>query len=220
MNSLVGYDSGSDAEEADSGRVDATVSTELLETSQLQPASTEPVDNTTACVEPLHADWTECTDAISGETYYWNKHTGETTWDRLSAAKKREQPEGHTAPSLKRERPEEGNSTARAGGLGNRFFSELVRSGVAKAPPLAASLPTGWREAADAQGRTYYYHATSGQTAWERPVAPSASYVAPAGHAHTQPSKKQATGKPAERKYNPMSAIWQKSQFGKPPSQR
>ena len=34
----------------------------------------------------------------------------------------------------------------------------------------AGGLPSGWKEATAADGRTYYFHAASGETSWERPV--------------------------------------------------
>ena len=38
--------------------------------------------------------------------------------------------------------------------------------------PAPAGLPPGWTEASDpASGRTYYYHAPTGQSSWTPPVA-------------------------------------------------
>ena len=34
----------------------------------------------------------------------------------------------------------------------------------------AGGLPSGWKEATAADGRTYYFHAASGETSWERPM--------------------------------------------------
>jgi hypothetical protein len=231
--SLVGYDSsGSDAD-ADAERVDAgdaTVSTGLLEAARVPPiadqeSAASTAGSTTTCPpDDLPGEWTECVDAGSGEAYYWNKLTGDTTWERARCFEQ-------IAPSNKRQRTGESmdriarteDGAARTGGLGNSFFSELVRRGsvATSAPPVpgkaghAAPLLNGWREALDAQGSVYYYHVASGKTAWERPVASS---VVSSEHAPQSKPAKQA--KANEKKYNPMSAIWQKSQFGKPPSQR
>ena len=145
--SLVGYDSsGSDAD-ADAERVgagDATVSTGLLEAARVPPiadqeSAASTAGSTTTCPpDDLPGEWTECVDAGSGEAYYWNKLTGDTTWERARCFEQ-------IAPSNKRQRTGESmdriarteDGAARTGGLGNSFFSELVRRGsVATSAPI------------------------------------------------------------------------------------
>jgi len=37
---------------------------------------------TASSLPPLPPNWSECTDETSGDTYFWNEETNETTWDR------------------------------------------------------------------------------------------------------------------------------------------
>ena len=45
----------------------------------------------------------------------------------------------------------------------------VVADAVAVAVKAEEALPTGWAEAKDPQGRTYYWHTTTKKTTWTRP---------------------------------------------------
>ena len=92
--------------------------------------------------------WTHCpcqiTDPGTGQTYYCNRSTGESSWTPPAAA-----PMAMGAPGA------------------------APMLAIAPAPIGAAgviSLPQGWEEAKDpASGKAYYFNRSTGETRWDPP---------------------------------------------------
>lgn len=121
-------------------------------------------------MDPLPAGWAEHTDPGSGNKFFYNAGTGETTWERPknTAAATTALPEGWT-------------EHLDAGSGKNFYYNastgqttwERPQAAPTAAPP-ANSLPKEWAEHLDpGSGRTFYYNATTGETTWERPQGAS-----------------------------------------------
>jgi len=121
--------------------------------------------------EALPAGWTENLDPGSGNKFYHNATTGETTWERPKPAG------GAVAGALP-----DGWAEHLDPGSGRAFYYkaatgettwERPQSTPAAAASTAATpgaLPEGWAEHFDpAQNRAFYYKAATGETSWERP---------------------------------------------------
>ncbi|TYZ66360.1 hypothetical protein PybrP1_006957 [[Pythium] brassicae (nom. inval.)] len=95
--------------------------------------------------------WTEVREAASGDTYYWNERTNETTWDRPGKKRTREEDEDE----------EEDQS---------RALPALLE----KTLCLRTNEHSGWEAVEDADsGDVYYWHRSTNETSWTRP-APAA----------------------------------------------
>lgn len=113
--------------------------------------------------EPLPAGWTEHQDPNTGNNFYSNTTTGQTTWERPKAAL----PDGwaeHVDPQT-----------------GRTFFYKAATGETSWERPgapaaVADALPEGWTEHKDeGSGRTFYYKAATGETSWEKPGASAAA---------------------------------------------
>merc|ERR1711972_467250 len=88
--------------------------------------------------EALPAGWEQAQDPGSGKTYFFNRASGQTTWDRPSGVSAAAAPA--VAPTA---------APAAAGPGGNE------------------ALPAGWEQAQDPSGKTYFFNRASGQTTWD-----------------------------------------------------
>ena len=122
--------------------------------------------------------WTAYQDSSSGRTYYHHAALGTTRWER-PAQQTGELPDGWTAHQ---------DSTGRAyyhhaasgttswerpaplqQGRTETGATSVEKHGSAGGVP--STLPDGWTAHQDnSSGRTYYHHAASGTTSWERPA--------------------------------------------------
>ena len=129
----------------------------------------------------LQDDWVEVVDPASGQTYYCNTITQETSWERplqegqLSA----EQPEGDTTTAEQTNVEEKLSSIDAHGDSfkddapdGDQPETEVAESEAVDRPSFDdQSLPDGWVEAEDpASGQIYYYNTVTQETSWEKPV--------------------------------------------------
>jgi hypothetical protein len=104
--------------------------------------------------------WIEQLDQASGKAFYFHAESGKTQWEKPAA------PEPEPVPAPVPAPPAEVAVSTQA--------------------PAIEQLEEGWTEQADqASGKTFYFHAESGKTQWEKPVvfvpapAPAAAPAAP-----------------------------------------
>jgi len=142
--------------------------------------------------EVLPPGWVELTDPTSGQTYYFNERSEETSWDR---------PVVHTGSSYTSNESKIGKSAEtaplEAAGKSERTSEAAAPAEVeeTKSPekddignhPQSSEMPTGWVEAVDSNnGQTYYYNEETGESSWERPsVAPPTSDITASGPTET-----------------------------------
>ena len=111
-------------------------------------------------IDDLPPDWVALEDSDSGDTYYLNQVTMETTWDRPT----REVDDKSGASGLS-------NAVSAASQQPSMASQEssVVSRQVSDAPDNEGELPPGWEAIFDdATGDTYYAH-INGDTQWERP---------------------------------------------------
>jgi len=103
---------------------------------------------------PLLPDWVEVEDPNSGDIYYANEVTGETTWDRPSAPRSVQKQE-----SLD-DYPNEDKSA-----------NNLSTASIDRDDDDDGSLPENWMALDDPDsGDTYYVNKETGESTWDRPV--------------------------------------------------
>lgn len=103
------------------------------------------------------SDWVEAVDESTGQTYYYNTLTQETSWEMPTELMEEE------APS---EKSDAGD------GEDGLLTEELAETEDLAAPfaPAEGALPSGWVAAIDeSSGKTYYYNAVTDETSWELP---------------------------------------------------
>lgn len=111
----------------------------------------------------LPRGWAKDYDVSSGEKYYYSERDGATCW---------EPPPGSVGGSA-------GGGGAAAGiemtPMVPKVLQSHVRSGTV--------LPSGWGKDVDADGNQYYYHTSTGETAWEAPAGSTGGSAAGAAGA-------------------------------------
>lgn len=145
--------------------------------------------------EAMPDGWTAHTDPKSGNIFYHNAYTGETSWNRPQADVAVHQhgaavtvvaaslPQGwteHTDPGSGKtfyynagtgqttwDRP---SCPSALQPQGPTHAAEVAQTSDTVATSGALTLPSGWTEHADpASGRNFYHNASTGETTWERP---------------------------------------------------
>ena len=93
----------------------------------------------------LPKGWTAVVDLGTGKTFYKNEYTGRTSWDVPGA---------------------DGTGAALSPGFPQAKSNDSAQS---------QQLPPGWEGIVDlGSGKTFYRNASTGQSTWEKPVAPAA----------------------------------------------
>ena len=114
----------------------------LAHREQLQQQQQHGSSSSSSAAAAAAAVWQTATDAASGKVYYYNTQTGVTQW---------------TAP------PELAAATGGGGEEGGSAAGASATAGAA----TATGGGDKWKSAVDASsGRTYYYHADTGETKW------------------------------------------------------
>ena len=111
---------------------------------------------------PMMDGWVEALDAATWRTYYWNAVSHESRWERPETGGAAA---AVTAPLLP---PAAADCAIVAGWGGGGLTDDNTHWHVRD--DAGSHLPPGWSEVVeDSTGRTYFYHAESGETTWERP---------------------------------------------------
>lgn len=123
----------------------------------------------------LPVGWVELEDADSGDPYYFNEDTMETTWDRPSkvGVNNSQQQQQRQRQQQHHQQPLE-NDDDDGGGLGNsQQLSENNEDTITDGDgeDLHDDLPPGWEALIDPSSGDYYYAHDSGATQWDRPVS-------------------------------------------------
>lgn len=104
----------------------------------------------------LPPGWEQVTDPATGQPYYWNRNTNETSWSLPSG------------PGAASSSPAPSSSHAPEPSAGPACGGGAAAGGAPSA--AGGELPEGWEQANDpSSGKPYYYNRASGQTTWEPP---------------------------------------------------
>merc|ERR1712238_334386 len=140
-------------EEVEVNSLDRLNGTEPFNNEEEDDNETEGDASTTS--NNLPTGWVEQEDTSSGQIYFYNSTTGETSRDRPT---NKEEEEVGSLDGLNETEPlnnEEGDDNETEGDASNE----------------SDNLPDGWVEQEDPLcGQVYFYNATSGVTSWERPT--------------------------------------------------
>ena len=125
----------------------------------------EPNDVIVASTQ-LPKGWVEATDPSTGQVYYFNNETGESSWER---------PEGEIGDIVPTASDDGISAQPESSNHGQELAAE--ESGAVDDVPShepehtsSGALPGGWVELQDqSSGQIYYYNSVSGETSWERP---------------------------------------------------
>ena len=130
--------------------------------------------NETAALCP---GWTELTDTASGEVYFYNSETGDTSWDRPVAtlrdsvgdSSEPESAKGSGTAVLSEQKVIEPEACDPRLEAPAEPESQLKQSDLDNSP-IPVLLPNGWVEAIDdASGQKYYFNSETGETSWDLP---------------------------------------------------
>ena len=134
-------------------------------------------------INDLPPDWTALVDPDSGDTYYANEKTGETTWDRPE-----QEPNDITSPVSDDHLPADWIALEDAQSGDTYYLNQVTMATTWERPtasgesqPSSANdasinykptdqLPTGWEAIYDPSCGEYFYANDSGETQWEIPA--------------------------------------------------
>ena len=120
--------------------------------------------DTKSNIRAQEVQWEECVDPQSGEIYYFNQTTGETSWSKPSATETSKNA-GSTETEVEVMDISNGVSS-------KEDPSENIRIAKQQGEDPSKSLMYGeWSETLDpTSGEKYYYNETTGETSWEKPT--------------------------------------------------
>ena len=156
----------------------------------------------------LPEGWTETVDPPSGQSYYYNVNTQETSWERPVLAKVEEVIKPATEPELKVEEPPKS------------VEAEAKPEEKTLTDEAKTTLPEGWTETVDpTSGQSYYYNSNTQETSWERPV-PKVEEAAAELAAEPEPMVEEKVEEPSKSaEVEPKPEESEPVLFPAPPSQ-
>jgi len=140
----------------------------LVKLRKAENASADPGASSTALVTT--DDWTEHVDPSTGNPFFHNAKTGETSWTKpASAAKQAEEGAPKAEGWTEHQDPQSGRTFYYNAVTGESSWTKPAST--AASPQQAAIADDGWTEHLDqASGKNFYYHAKTGETSWTKPV--------------------------------------------------
>jgi hypothetical protein len=148
---------------------------------EVQQAPASEIETFTESDEsPLPMDWSEVEDPTSGQVYYCNFLTGETSWDRPVLAEPSSVlgflPEHKSAVEASAEAKEEAPRKAEPESLLEAPFVDVAQSEgnchgnmPFESDFIDNALQANWVEVSR-EGQVYYLNESTGETSWDRPV--------------------------------------------------
>eukprot|EP00980_Cylindrotheca_fusiformis_P026306 scaffold15772_cov162-Cylindrotheca_fusiformis.AAC.8 len=110
--------------------------------------------------DPVSSEWVATVDETSGQTYYFNTVTQETSWEKpISVVRSEIEPESEVA----------GDDTP-------AVEEYALANGESKGNE--SDIPVGWEEVVDETGATYYFNPATQETSWEKPLDEQSPAVA------------------------------------------
>lgn len=130
-------------------------------------------------------EWTEHTDPSTGQRYFHNASTGETTW------RDPRQPRVRGAWQLNVDVPS-ADGAEEAGGAGGQASNPVAASPQPEVPPMGSPLAAHLHVHIDPEtNRPYWYDERTGETTWEKP-GKEADYAQASGEGHDQQAAAEA----------------------------
>ena len=156
-----------------------------------QPETEVPAEEASEDIEVrLIPGWEEVTDPDSGETYFYNEETGETTWDEPIIPSEAKESKSVLSP-VKDSRGGAEMPTTRAKKDQLDIQADIRNTDL---PPL----PAGWTKAVDsASGETYFFNDRTGETSWDGPLVSSGTAKSKSGMKQGSPHEQRSSGRPA-----------------------
>ena len=109
----------------------------------------------------LPNNWKEHVDKKSGKTYYHNKATNKTSWERPQDSVTNERMKKN------REKMRNTNKTKASAKMKNKFATTSNKN---TEKNKKKNLPDNWKELVDEKsGKKYFYNVITKETSWERP---------------------------------------------------
>lgn len=135
-----------------------------------EEATTEVPPSAEEEISSLPEGWVEATDPSTQQVCYYNSISEETAWERPTME---ESPAAEEQISKRSDEPEIAIEQTAA----EESESSTEAASTSPAENEVPIMPEGWEEVTDpaTTQQVYYYNVLSGETAWERPLVPSAS---------------------------------------------
>lgn len=128
--------------------------------------SDAPNDDLSPGISAMNEDWVETTDPSTGQTYYYNKATNETSWEDPKGSAMVAEIGSTASDWIETPDPTTGKTY---------YYNSVTQETSWEKPDGVKSeeeAASGWAEVVDpSSGQTYYYNQNTQETAWEKPVA-------------------------------------------------
>ena len=202
------------------GGSDAPAATGSVPASVSPSVSGSATASVAAAARLLPAPWVAQVTPETGDVYFWNPETNETTWDCPNPAASAASAPTATAPPAAAPTatapPEAAVAPAAA------VPSSVATHSAVPSAPVAqprVTLAAGWAEQRDPHsGAVYFWHMATGATSWEPPLSGQAPFgQTPPGHFENQAFGHPAYGRPAHSQPPFSQPPYSRLEHGQPP---